>query len=87
MWLVEVVHSSEDEGHQIYQCKVCSTKLVIPFVVAPHSNAIEQQKCSQCGAETVLFGVEPEDQPGYELLTFVCPSCQHIDTAVWRKKI
>ena len=40
-------------------------------------------KCSQCRTATVLFGVQPE-RPGHELLTFVCPKCQHSDTAVWK---
>ncbi len=26
-----------------------------------------------------LFGIEPE-RPGYELLSFECPKCQHIET-------
>ena len=90
MWLIEVGYSgehvensSEQEGHQIYQCKVCNTKLLVPFVGRPNSNSIERQKCSQCGTATALFGAEPE-RPGHELLTFVCPKCQHIDTAVWK---
>src|SRR5262245_65270770 len=83
MWLMEIGYSSEHERHQIFQCKVCDTKLVVPFVVAPTSNYIEQQNCSQCGNATLLFGVEPE-RPGHELLTFVCPKCQHIETAVWK---
>jgi hypothetical protein len=83
MWLIEVGYSSELEGHQIYQCKVCDTKFLVPFVVAPNSNSIERQNCSKCGTTTALFGVEPE-RPGHELLTFVCPKCQHTDTAVWK---
>ena len=35
MWLIEVRRSSEDQGHRIYQCKVCDTKLVVPFGVTP----------------------------------------------------
>jgi hypothetical protein len=46
MWLMEVGYSNEDEGHQIYQCKVCDTKLIVPFVVASNSNSIERQNCS-----------------------------------------
>jgi transposase-like protein len=46
MCLMEVGYSNEDEGHQIYQCKVCDTKLIVPFVVASNSNSIERQNCS-----------------------------------------
>jgi hypothetical protein len=38
--------------------------------------------CSNCGSATQLFGIESAGCPGYELLTFVCPECEHIETAV-----
>ena len=37
--------------------------------------------CSDCGTATQLFGIEAE-RLGYELLTFVCPKCEHIETSV-----
>ena len=82
MWLVEVGSASEYEGHQVYQCSM-RYEAPVPFVVAPNPNSIDRQNCSQCGTATALFGVEP-GRPGHELLTFVCPKCQTIDTAVWK---
>jgi hypothetical protein len=46
-----------------------------------HSDAIERPDCSECGTTTRLFGIEAE-RPGYELRSFVCPQCNHIETAV-----
>jgi hypothetical protein len=46
-----------------------------------HSDSIKRPNCSDCGTATHLFGIEAE-RPGYELLTFVCPRCNHIETAV-----
>jgi len=46
-----------------------------------HSDSSKRASCSDCGAATHLFGIEAE-RPGYELLTFVCPRCEHIETAV-----
>jgi hypothetical protein len=42
----------------------------------PHSDAIKRLDCSER-----LFGIEPE-KPGYELHTFHCPKCNHVETAV-----
>ena len=39
----------------------------------------EKPDCPKCGASMWLFGVEAE-YPGHELLSFDCPSCQHIET-------
>ena len=47
-----------------------------------HSDSIKRPTCSKCGSATQLFGIEAADRPGYELLTFVCPECEHIETAV-----
>lgn len=47
----------------------------------PHSDSIKRPNCSDCGTATQLFGIEAE-RAGYELLTFVCPGCKHIETAV-----
>jgi len=46
MWLIKVGYSSEHEGHQIYQCKVCNTKLLVPIVELPNSNSIERKNWS-----------------------------------------
>jgi hypothetical protein len=47
----------------------------------PHSDSIERPDCSCCGTKTRLFGMEPE-HPGYELHSFECPNCHHIQTAI-----
>jgi ribosomal protein S27E len=47
----------------------------------PHSNSIVRPKCAKCGTKTRLFGIESE-KPGYELLSFECPKCRHIQTAI-----
>jgi hypothetical protein len=47
-----------------------------------HSNAIVRPNCTSCGTPTLLFGIEAADRPGYELQTFVCPDCKHVETAV-----
>ena len=49
-----------------------------------HSDSIERPNCSECGSTTDLFGIEAAERSGYELLTFVCPKCEHIETAVER---
>jgi hypothetical protein len=48
---------------------------------SPHSDSTKRLNCSECGTATRLFGIEAE-RPGYELHTFVCPQCNHIDTEV-----
>jgi len=50
-------------------------------VATPHTDSVRRPKCSDCGTATHLFGIEAE-RPGYELLTFVCPKCNHTETAV-----
>jgi hypothetical protein len=47
-----------------------------------HTDSIERPNCSECGSTTHLFGIEAADRFGYELLTFVCPKCEQIETAV-----
>ncbi len=37
--------------------------------------------CPQCAAQMYLARIEPEE-PGYDLRTFECPRCQHIETIV-----
>jgi hypothetical protein len=46
-----------------------------------HSDSIRRPDCSKCGTLTRLFGIEPE-KPGFELLSFECPTCHHIQTAI-----
>ena len=46
-----------------------------------HSDSMERPDCLRCGTKTRLFGIEPE-RPGYELRSFECPSCHHIQTAI-----
>ncbi len=46
-----------------------------------HSESTMGLNCSDCGTATQLFGIEAE-RLGYELLTFVCPKCEHIETSV-----
>jgi ribosomal protein S27E len=47
----------------------------------PHSDSIVRPSCSDCGTATFLVGIEPQ-RPGYELLTFQCPKCEHFKTVV-----
>ena len=47
----------------------------------PYSDSIVRPTCSECGAPTLLVGIEAE-RPGYELHTFQCPECEHFETAV-----
>ena len=47
----------------------------------PHSDSIERPNCLKCGTKMRLFGIEPE-RPGYELHSFECPKCNHIQTAI-----
>jgi hypothetical protein len=51
-----------------------------------HSGSIRRPNCSDCGTATQLFGIEAERR-GYELLTFVCPRCNHIETGVVKAAI
>ena len=45
------------------------------------ANATKTPACSKCGTRTLLFGIEPGG-PGQELLSFECPTCQHIETVL-----
>ena len=45
----------------------------------PHSNSIVRPGYPKCRTRMRLFGIEPE-APGFELLSFECPSCHHIKT-------
>ena len=47
----------------------------------PHSDSIERPNCPKCGTKMRLFGIEAE-RPGYELHSFECPKCNHIQTAI-----
>jgi hypothetical protein len=50
----------------------------------PHSDTIKRPDCSECGTLTRLFGIEPE-KPGFELLSFECPACRHIQTEIGKE--
>ena len=47
----------------------------------PRSDAIVRPSCFECGAATLLVGIEP-DRPGYEVHTFQCPKCGNFETAI-----
>ena len=47
----------------------------------PHSDSVVRPNCPKCRTRMLLFGIEPQ-RPGYELLSFDCPKCQHIETRV-----
>jgi hypothetical protein len=46
-----------------------------------HWNSIQRPDCAECGTVTWLFGIEAEC-PGYELQSFECPNCNHIQVAI-----
>ena len=45
----------------------------------PHSDSIIRPACSKCGTAMRLFGIEATDNPAFDLHSFECPNCQHID--------
>ena len=47
----------------------------------PHSDSIKRPDCPKCGTKMRLFGIEAE-RPGYELHSFECPKCNHIQVAI-----
>ena len=47
----------------------------------PHSDFIFRPDCPKCAKRMNLFRIEPE-KPSYELRTFVCPKCNHSETAI-----
>jgi hypothetical protein len=56
--------------------------MTVIFVSAtPYLDAIARPSCSECGAETLLVGIESE-RPNCDLYTFQCPSCEDFDTKV-----
>ena len=40
-----------------------------------------RSECPRCSAQMYLARIEPE-KPGYDLRTFECPMCQHVESAV-----
>jgi Zn finger protein HypA/HybF involved in hydrogenase expression len=46
-----------------------------------HSDSIMRPNCPKCGTAMLLFGIEPE-KLGFELLSFDCPKCRHIEVTV-----
>jgi hypothetical protein len=47
----------------------------------PHFDSIVRPDCAECGAATLLVGIEAE-RPGYDLHTFQCPDCGNFEVAV-----
>ncbi len=41
----------------------------------------ERPECPECSAPMYLALIEPK-QPGFDLRTFECPRCQHLETVV-----
>jgi predicted RNA-binding Zn-ribbon protein involved in translation (DUF1610 family) len=50
----------------------------------PHWNSIQRPDCAECGTKMRLFGIEAE-RPGYELYSFECPNCDHIQVAIGKR--
>ena len=48
---------------------------------SPNSNSITQPACSKCGAAMLLTHIQPVMQDR-DKRTFVCPTCQHSESAV-----
>jgi len=46
---------------------------------------IVRPECPECTAQMYLAGIEPE-KPGYDLRTFECPMCQHVERGAVRFK-
>ena len=63
-------------------CLKKETPMTLYKPATAHSDSIVRPACTKCGTATLLFGIEAADRPGYELLTFECPNCKHIETAV-----
>jgi hypothetical protein len=48
-----------------------------------HSDSVVRPRCSECGAPTLLVGLEPDlERSGYDLHTFQCPICENFELAV-----
>jgi hypothetical protein len=50
-------------------------------LATPHWDSILRPDCAVCGTRMRLFGIEAE-RPGYELHSFECPNCNHIQVAI-----
>ncbi len=48
--------------------------------VTPYFDSIKRPDCTECGSATRLVGLETERLGPRELRTFVCLSCDHIET-------
>ena len=46
-----------------------------------HWDFIPRPHCSECGTMMWLFGIEA-DPSGYELQSFECPKCNHLQVAI-----
>ena len=46
-----------------------------PIIFDPARLVLTQPKCPQCGAKMWLVGIESDEEPGYDIRTFECASC------------
>lgn len=49
----------------------------------PRPDAMKKPDCPKCGAGMWLIGIESAAS-GHELLSFECPTCQHIEAVMWK---
>ena len=53
-----------------------------PFEYAPTiPNRYDRPRCPKCAKQMYLAHMEP-NQPGFDLRTFECPSCEHSESIV-----
>jgi predicted RNA-binding Zn-ribbon protein involved in translation (DUF1610 family) len=45
------------------------------------AQAITRPPCPKCGATMIIARIEPHT-PGYDMRTFECPACDHLESAV-----
>jgi hypothetical protein len=41
----------------------------------------QRPRCEECRAPTTLARIEPTDDPDYDLRTFQCIACDHVQSA------
>ena len=42
---------------------------------------LSRPRCDKCGAPTTLARIEPTAEPDYDLRTFQCIACDHVQAA------
>ena len=55
--------------------------MIVYELATPRSNSTIRPNCLECQTQMRLFGIESED-PDHELLSYECPKCHRIETAV-----